>query len=205
MKRRIPMALLVVGVVGFYACSDGPVAVNDVGSPLFQKHGAGGLPSITGGGVGQNFNSGFCTDCVTHGGFSAKATGAGVGGVLPVFGTAVTVYPARGQFQAKSVPAVPLGSLHAKVVCIANLGPSNGVDGGGNAANDVWEMRIQVTKSSSALPVGAHGSIFVQDNGKKNTDFADENFDPSALGSSLCGLTTSFQLEPVLQGSITVR
>ena len=29
MKRRIPMALLVVGAVGFYACSDGPAAVDD--------------------------------------------------------------------------------------------------------------------------------------------------------------------------------
>ena len=102
------------------------------------------------------------------------------------------------------MPAVPLGSLHAKVVCIANLGPSSGVDGGGNAANDVWEMRIRVTKTSSLLPVGAHGSIFVQDNGRgSGVDFADENF--GALGENDCGVTTSFQLERVLQGSITVR
>ena len=81
-----------------------------------------------------------------------------------------------------------------------------GVGGGGDSDNDVWEIRILVTKSSVPGLAGLHGSIFVQDNGKgSGVDFADENFDPARLFEDACGVTTSFQLEPVLQGSITVR
>ncbi len=190
MKRRIPLALLVVGAVGFYACSDGPAAVDDVGNPLFRGPPAT-LPSITGGGITLNNNSTF-GEFVAVGGFNAQATSTATD---PLF-------PARGQLQAKSVPD-DLGILHAKVVCIANLGPSSGVDGGGNPDNDVWEIRIRVTKSST-LSVGDHGSIFVQDNGRGlGVDFADENF--GDLGNPDCGVTTGFELEPVLAGSITVR
>ena len=68
MKRRIPMALLVVGAVGFYACSDGPAAVDDVGNPLFRGPPAT-LPSITGGGITVNTDAG--DGSVAIGGFSA--------------------------------------------------------------------------------------------------------------------------------------
>ena len=121
------------------------------------------------------------------------------------------MYPARGQVQAKSVlaadPSVQLGSLHARVVCIANLGPSTVAnDFGGIDGNHVWELRIRVTKASPFLSVGDYGSIFVQDNGRgSGVDFADENFDLTALGDPTCGVTTGFQLEPVLQGSIEVH
>ena len=175
------------------ACTDAPVAVETDLEPQFARGGVQ-LPSITGGGITLNNNSGF-GEFVAIGGFSARATGPAEEGISP----------ARGQVQAKSVPA-DLGTLHAEVVCIANLGRSGDVDGGGDPDNDVWEIRIRVTKSSS-LPVGFHGSIFVQDNGRGSAvDFADENFDPPpAADNGNCGETTKFELEPVLRGSITVR
>ncbi len=114
----------------------------------------------------------------------------------------VTRYEATGHVQARSVPA-DLGSFLATVVCIANLGPSENLDGkGGVPANDVWEIRIRVTKSST-LPAGVYGSIFVQDNGKQSGDFADENFDAGGLEIVVCGEAPNFLLEE--QGNITVR
>ena len=192
MKRRIPMALLLVGAVGFYACSDGPVAVDDVGNPLFRGPSAT-LPSITAGGITLNIDAG--ANAFSIGGFNAQATSTATD---PLF-------PARGQFQAKSVPD-DLGILHANVVCIANLGPSTVVNGfGGIAGTDVWEIRIEITQVSSPfLLVGDHGSIFVQDNGTgSGVDFADENFGNPTVTD--CGETPGFTLEPVLAGSITVR
>ncbi len=75
--------------------------------------------------------------------------------------------------------------------------------GGRVAANDVWEIRIKFSVDG----VGPlHGSIFVQDNGRgRGVDFSDENFDPAKLGDADCGKVSQFELEEVVQGSVTVR
>ena len=146
--RLLLLTLLLVGLLAVYA------------APTEAKT----LPKITGGGTTENFNHGIpvVPPLLSVGGFNARATGPGLGGV----------YSAKGQIQAKAVlandPSTTLGSIHGTVVCIANLGPSSGVDGGGNPDNDVWGIRFQVTKAKGAfsVPVGSYGSAFVQDNGK---------------------------------------
>lgn len=166
---------------------------------LAQAGGKDKLPKLTGGGVTQNNNSGGPPQ-LSIGGFTARATGPGIAGV----------YPARGQLQAKSVltadPSTTVASIHATVVCIANLG-AIGLVHGGLAGNDVWEIRFQVTHSSpSALvqvPVGVYASGFLQDNGK--VDFGDENFEPTRFEDPACGGTTSFGLEAHLAGNLKVH
>ena len=186
--------ILAAVALAFVASTDAPVAPDTDLEPQFAR--GGQILSITGGGITLNNNAAFPLEFVAIGGFNAQATGPATGGI----------FPARGQLQAKSVPPL-LGRLHAEVVCIVNLGLASDVDGNGagNPENDVWELRIQITKSST-LPVGFFGSLYVQDNGRgSGVDFADENFDPGASADNLCGVAHSFDLEPVLQGSVTVR
>ena len=69
--RRTAFAAI---ALAFVACTDAPVAVETDLEPQFAR---GGLPTITGGGITLNFNSGF-GEFVAIGGFSAQATGSGV-------------------------------------------------------------------------------------------------------------------------------
>ena len=159
-------------------------------------------PTITGGGVAENFNAGGSyPDMLTHFGFNARATGEGTTTTHPLFGTDVTTYPARGQFQVKNVLAADhhttLSKGHGQVVCIANLGPSSGVDGGGNPTGDVWEIRVGFTDAGTTF----YGSFLVQDNGK--TDYEDESFANST--SDQCGQVSYFELEPVVKGNVKMH
>ena len=151
-------------------------------------------------------------ELLTIGGFSAQATAAGTVMKHAIFTSVdITVYTARGQIQAKFVPgddpSMQLGSLHAEVVCLANLGRAGSVDGGGlpaNDNNDVWEMRIAF--SVPDIPVRLHGSFLSQDNGRgRGVDYADENFAELLLGNPNCGIVSLFGLEQVAQGTVTVH
>ena len=200
-----PVVLPFVALVAF-GCSETATDVPLDVEPQFARGGLQ-LPSITGRGITLDNNTSGLGHLVAVGGFSARATSEGVETLNPGSnfpGVVVTRYEANGQVQARSVPA-NLGSFLATVVCIANLGPvsehTNG-GGGGVPSNDVWKIRIRVTKSST-LPVGVYGSIYVQDTGKKSADFAAENFDEGGLEIFVCGEAPIFQLEE--QGSITVR
>jgi hypothetical protein len=164
------------------------------------------LPFITGGGLTQNNNSGgIPAQQQGQGGFNARAVAPGTQSIHPVFQTPLAVFPARGQVQAKSVAADgsnrALFQVHGDVVCIADYGPSAAVDGGGNANNDVWEIRFRITKSNPPGFEGFYASLMVQDNGKD--DFADESgANPT---NPQCGLVTLFELEPQVQGNIVVH
>ena len=162
------------------------------------------LPFVTGGGRTQNNNSGG-EDQYAFGGFVGQATGAGTTSTQPVFGSEITTYPAEGQVQARSATVAgheTIVKVHGEVVCIADYGPSGDVDGGGNEAEDVWEIRFRITKSDPPGAEGGYASIMVQDNGRE--DFADENASQSLFLNPNCGQVTQFELEPI-DGQITVH
>lgn len=122
-----------------------------------------------------------------------------------MFGSQITTYPAQGEVQARSATADgndTLIKVHGDVVCIADYGPSEDVDGGGNPAEDVWEIRFQITHSDPPGFEGGFASIMVQDNGRE--DFADENAAGSLFFNPNCGNVTQFELEPI-DGQITVH
>jgi hypothetical protein len=178
-----------------------------IAAPASAGPGKARLPKVTGGGVTQNNNSGQPVALLTLGGFQAQATGEGVDDTHDVFGTPLRLFPASGQIQAKSAlaidPSVELGSIHGDVVCMANYGPAQYVDGGGDPAANVWEIRFKVTESSDPAFVGLFGSILVQDN--KKVDYQDESFAAQLVFTPTCGLVTYFQLEPMVAGNVTVH
>jgi len=162
---------------------------------------------ITGGGIVENNNSGF-GDLLSVGGFVAKYKGSGDDdiGVCPEF-----LY-AKGQIQAKATIAIdplnPIGAIHGKVVCIANLGPDAcGAEGGDNE-NDVWEVRFEVTHSRGdfAVPVGDFGSLIVQDNATPGSagDLVDESFSHSGPECCQLDVVADCGLEAVLHGNFMV-
>ena len=159
---------------------------------------------LTGGGTVQNNDSGLGI-LTSVGGFNAKATGVGEAG-----SNGGTVWTnAKGQIQAKLVDATDptrnVSTLHGKVVCIALL------SGGVFVAGD-YEVRFVVTRSSGEfpVPVGAYGSLFVNDSGPPSaggTDMADENFDPLEFDNSDCDSVDPGRgaHEPVVAGNFTVH
>jgi len=170
------------------------------------------LPKLTGGGIAENNNSGGGDDLYTHFAFNAQATEEGEPREFVPFSVDALDYPAKGQVQLKNVladdPSETDSQVHGEVVCIANLGPSIDVDGGGDPANNVWEIRFLITKLKAdgeeidlfELPP-LYGSLFVQDNGK--TDFEDESFSNPLTPE--CLANPFFQLEPVINGNIVVH
>ncbi len=177
------------------------------------------LPKITGGGMTVNNNTqGVCLpELLNNVGFVARATGAGVLEDFAPFGTDnATVYPAIGKVKFRTTLPNPRGNLpppanlRGKVVCIANLGPADTVDGVGNCDagadpdTDVWEIRFQITRIQGIpLPDGGpfYGSLFVQDGGQD--DWADEAFgDPT---NADCLQNPFFGLERHIEGNIVVR
>ena len=160
---------------------------------------------ITGGGIVENNNSGF-GDLLSVGGFVAKYKGSGGSG-----GGACEELYAKGQIQAKATvegdPLSPIGAIHGKVVCIANLGP-DACDSQND--NDVWEVRFEVTHSRGlfAVPVGDFGSLIVQDNATPGSagDRADESFiNPDDEDCCLLDVVADCELEDVLHGNFTVH
>jgi hypothetical protein len=175
--------------------------------------GKGALPKITMGGVTRNDNSGVFPDALNMGGLTAEATDVGTVVAHAYFPVSITRYPARGEVEMKTVsaadPSVVFSTVHGKVVCIANLGPSSGIDGGGNPDLDVWEVRFRIERATlngvpqdlSGPPV--YGSLLVQDGGK--TDYADESFAQDLALVPDCGNVAFFELEPQLKGNIKVH
>lgn len=159
------------------------------------------LPKVTGGGQATNNNSGAPVPLVTQFGFNAQATAAGVTTTHPAFATPLTTYPAKGEFQGRnyvaSDPSNTVNQGHGDVVCMANYGPSSGVDGGGVETGTVWEIRVRF-EDPAVAPVPFYGSVLVQDNGK--VDYLDESF--ANLFNPACGNVVLFELEPVTQGNI---
>ncbi|MCH8005551.1 MAG: hypothetical protein IH888_04885 [Planctomycetes bacterium] len=105
---------------------------------------------------------------------------------------------ASGQVQFKAVDAAGdlVSQLHGNVTCVAETTAVAGSQG--------WEIRFVVTHSAGPFPVpiGDHGSIFVQDN--PTGDMVDESFDD--LGNSSCGDNDDdVTWEPMLKGDIKVR
>ena len=188
MMRRGPLVVSLLLTLGVFA------------APAYGK---ASLPKVTGGGQAENNNTGNATFPmqVSQFGFNAQATGDGVVTDHPVFAQNGTVYPARGEFQGRSSeagnPSNTLSQGHGDVVCVTNMGPASGVDGGGDPAGDVWEIRVRFDVDGTPI----YGSILTQDNGK--TDYIDESFaDPF---NQNCGSATFFQLEPVTSGQIKVH
>ena len=186
--RRVALAASLLAVLGALA------------GPAYAKQPA--LPKITGGGQATNNNSGNPTFPmqVAQFGFNAQATGAGVVTDHPVFAQNGTVYTAKGEFQGHNSdandPSTTVSEGHGDVVCINNMGPSSGVDGGGNPSGDVWEIRVAFDVNGTTI----YGSILTQDG---ETDYIDESFaDPF---NPNCGSATFFQLEPVTNGQIKVH
>jgi hypothetical protein len=168
------------------------------------------LPFITGGGKTENNNTGGePAEQTAYSGFVAQATGPSQPDSSPDQNFPNTVvYPARGEVQIRSAGTEDHQTVvraHGDVVCIANYGPS-GEEGGGNEAEDVWEIRFRIEQSDPALPLppetAAYASLLVQDNGRE--DFADESAEGDLLFNPNCGEVTQFQLEPH-QGQITVH
>lgn len=161
--------------------------------------------SLSGGGWANNDNSGSAENPnqQTQFGFSARATDDGETATHPTFGTDVTIYDAEGEFHAAnwSDDGEKLTQATGEVVCIANLGPSSAVDGGGDADAAVWEIRVAFDNPEDEGPDTVYGSFFVQDNG--HDDYLDESF--AQPTSPDCGQTSQFQLEEVLRGQITSR
>ena len=128
------------------------VAVSLFALPLVGTAGPA-TTSITGGGIAQNDNSGG-GDLLGIGGFNAKDRG----GV------------ASGQVQFKTVDDEGnlISQLHGNVSCVAETTAVAGSQG--------WEIRFVVTHSAGpvAVPIGAYGSLFVQDN--SDGDMVDESF-----------------------------
>jgi len=165
---------------------------------------------ITGGGIVENNNHGIAgiAGLLSVGGFVAKYKGNMGGGG----GDCEELY-AKGQIQAKATvegdPLNPIGAIHGKVVCIANLGPDAcGAEGGDNQ-NDVWEVRFLVTHSRGdfAVPVDTYGSLFVQDNATPGSagDLADESFLPGNEDCCQEDVVNNCELENVLHGNFTVH
>ena len=199
------------------ACTETPVAVETDLEPQFARGGVQ-LPTITSGGITTNDNSVPVpneVDLLTIGAFIAQATDEGTVVEHDFFKDVfITVYTARGQIQVRGVlgdhpSGVQLGGAHAEVVCIANLGPSEGVDGDGhpdNEGNDVWEMRITFPVVVDETIQAGYGSFFFQDNGRgRGVDYADENFAGGLIFEPRCGFASQFGLEQVVQGAVTVR
>jgi hypothetical protein len=162
------------------------------------------LPFVTGGGRGENNNSGGDPQNA-YGGFVGRATAEGATRQHAVFGNAITVYPAEGEVQARSATVEgneTVIKVHGDVVCIANYGPSSGVDGGGNADEDVWEIRFRIERSDPSGFADGYSSLLVQDNGRD--DYADENAEAGLFTNPECGEASQFELEPI-QGQITVH
>jgi hypothetical protein len=161
---------------------------------------------LTGGGIVQNTDSGLPgapADLTSIGGFVAIAKGPGA---INARGALVWTN-VKGQIQAKlfaaSNPTQHLSTLHGKVVCIALL--PGGIPGMGD-----YEVRFVVTRSSGDFPapVGAHGSLFVNDSGLPSaggTDMADENFDPTEFDNAVCDTVGGSAHEPVVAGNFTVH
>ena len=157
---------------------------------------------LTGGGIVQNNDSGLGV-LTSVGGFVAKAKGSSV---LGTNGGRVWTN-VKGQIQAKLVsfadPNLNLSRLHGKAVCIALL--AGGVSGSGD-----YEVRFIVTRSSGdfPVPVGAHGSLFINDSGPPSaggTDMADEDFDPLDFDNPNCDDVGGSAHEPLVAGNFTVH
>ncbi len=152
---------------------------------------------LTGGGIVQNNDSGLGV-LTSVGGFVAIAKGASAVGA-----NGATVWnDVKGRIQAKLVdaanPTQNLSTLHGKVVCIALLITGD------------YEVRFIVTRSSGdfPVPVGAHGSLFVFDDGLPSaggTDMADENFDPAEFNNPVCDTVGGSAHEPLVAGNFTVH
>lgn len=161
------------------------------------------LPKITGGGQATNNNSGHPVFPmqVTQFGFNAQATGPGVSTPHPPWLLQPSVvYPAKGQFQGRNYDPATNSTVnqgHGEVVCLANYGPAGTIDGGGDPAGTVWEIRVRF-EDPSVAPVPFYGSALVQDNGQ--VDYMDESF--ANLFNPACGNVVFFELEPVTQGNI---
>ena len=167
-----------------------------LGALTAPAYGKADLPKLTGGGEAANSDAG--AGATTQFGFTARATGAGVVTAHPPFAQSSTVYPADGEFQVRSVDANnnTLSKGHGDVVCVANFGPSSGVDGGGNPDGDIWEVRVAFDADGTTV----YGSFLMQDNGK--VDYMDESFAASRLLDDDCGEVTQFEVEEVIHGQI---
>jgi len=164
---------------------------------------------ITGGGIVENNNHGIFGfgDLLSIGGFVAKYKGEV--GDDDDDDACVELY-AKGQIEAKATiagaPLRPIGAIHGKVVCIANLGPDAC---GSQNENDVWEVRFQVTHSRGlfTVPVDAYGSLIVQDNATPGSagDLVDESFiNPDDEDCCLLDVDRDCGLEDVLHGNFMV-
>jgi hypothetical protein len=183
--RRVSLVTILLLMLGAFA------------APVYGKS---SLPKITGGGQATNNNSG-AGPLTSQYGFNAQATGAGVVTDHPSFAQDSTVYPASGEFQIRNFDAsnTTVSQGHGDVVCVANMGPSSGVDGGGNSTGNVWEIRVAFDSDGTTV----YGSFLIQDNGK--TDYMDESFAAARLLDPDCGKVTLFELEPVNNGQIKVH
>ena len=203
MRRTIvTLALLVMALPLLTAAKPADTPANGPGDG-----GANELPKITGGGWADNDNTlgtpEVSPDLATQFGFTAHATSEGDAGTHGIFETPVTIYDARGQFQARNIDEMTGQTEdkgHGEVVCIANFGPSASVDGGGDPDGDVWEIRVRFEHPDLG---DVYGSFLVQDNGK--SDYLDENFDGGRITSEECGDTVLFDLEEVEHGQIKVH
>lgn len=179
-------------------------------------------PTIKGSGTARNFNAENpygTLQLVSKYEFNARSTSAGVEATYEPFGVTAIVYEARGEISIKNVLAddrsTVASRLKGRIIAIANLGPSEPIDGDDlndsetvDPEADVWEIRFEIIRAeingvpqqSPGFPV--YGSIYVQDGA--DGDFLDESFAQEDLPDPSTLLNEFFGLEPVLRGRIEV-
>lgn len=177
---------------------------------------------ISGGGEVKNFNSvnPYGTlELTTRFHINARSGSKGEPVEFDPFGVMAVAYPAAGRVSLRNVTVdtgTVVSALRGRVVCVADLGPSEEVDGddpNDNTEADpqthVWEIRFRIQRAilegeQLELPdFPVYGSIFIQDG--PSGDFLDENFEEMNLDSPDCANNPFFGLEPLIKGAIQVR
>ncbi len=190
MRRRASILALAVTVLWIAAGS----AVQAAKPPELPKVGGGGvvlnMRNFTGGPPGLAFA-----------GFTARAIGP----------ETADGFPARGQVQLiarfDAPDGFPYARVHGEVVCLWNHGsPAAEHAGNSDSDADVWEIRLRITNTNLALPPAlddAYVSIYIQDGGARQTDFAGERFTDAADPD--CGEDGDWDLEPLIRGNVHVH